>query len=86
MLGVLAAVSISLFAEGSHDEQRLREYIQEEPQADDACAHSGRDADIMLGDKFLLLFGEEYSQNGTHLLWLLILSCVPYGIIAYASA
>ena len=33
---------------------------------------------LIIGDRILSIFGEDYYRNATPLLWLLALSCIPY--------
>jgi O-antigen/teichoic acid export membrane protein len=80
VFGVMGAVTINLFAEGSHDQARLREYVKKSLKLMTLILIPAVTLTLLLGDKLLLAFGDEYSQNATHLLWLLILACVPAGL------
>jgi O-antigen/teichoic acid export membrane protein len=80
MLAVLSSVTISLFTEGSHDEQGMKEYVKKSLKLMSLILMPAVTLTLLLGDKLLLAFGQAYSENATHLLWLLVLSCVPAGI------
>jgi O-antigen/teichoic acid export membrane protein len=80
MHALLAAVTINLFAEGSYNQQRLREFVKKSLKLMTLILIPAVTLTLLLGDKLLLAFGQEYSHNATHLLWLLILSCVPLSI------
>ena len=74
------SVSMSLFAEGSHDKTKLK---QEVKQCFKLIAYILGPAVLLLllfGGKLLLLFGKPYSENGTHLLWVLALSAIPVSV------
>jgi O-antigen/teichoic acid export membrane protein len=80
VLTMLMAVTVNLFAEGSHEQARLREYVKKSLKLMTVILIPTVTLALLFGDKLLLVFGEEYSQNATHLLWLLILACVPAGV------
>jgi len=77
ILMVLNSVTINLFAEGAHDQARLREYVKKSLKLMALILIPAVTLVLLFGDKILLLFGEGYSRNATHLLWLMILSCAP---------
>ena len=77
---VVFAVTINLFAAGSNDPQRLKYYVKRSVKLMAVLLVPTITLTLLLGDKFLLAFGEGYSRNGTHLLWLLMLAAVPFGI------
>lgn len=80
LFAALGAVTINLFAEGSHDQQKLRDYVKKSLKLMTLILIPAVTLTLLLGDKLLLVFGEGYSQNATHLLWLLILSAVPVSV------
>jgi len=80
LIAVIYAVNINLFAEGSNDPQRLKYYVEKSLKLMALIIVPTIMLAVLLGDRFLLLFGEDYSSNATHLLWLLMLSAVPTGI------
>lgn len=80
ILQVLSSVTINLFAEGSHEQERLKEYVRKSLKLMALILMPTVALVLLLGDKLLLAFGEEYSQNATHLLWLLTLACVPASV------
>lgn len=77
---ILAAVTINLFAEGSHDQQKLREHVKKSLKLMTLILIPAVALILLVGDRLLLAFGEGYSRDATHLLWLLILSAVPLSI------
>ncbi len=80
IVSVLSGVTISLFAEGSHDRERLKEYIKKSLKLMALILVPVVALTLLAGRWILLVFGQEYSDNGTHLLWLLALTAVPLGI------
>ncbi len=82
IVSVLSGVTISLFAEGSHDRERLKEYIQKSLKLTAIILVPVVGLTLLLGSRILLVFGEAYSANATRLLWLLAASAVPLGINA----
>ncbi len=80
LLFIPTAISLSLWAEGSHNEDRL---VANAKRSLALCLLLLIPIILLilaLGDKLLLLFGEAYSQNGTTLLWLLAISILPASI------
>jgi len=84
MAGLLIAISgmtsFSLFAEGSHDEERLGVELRRSLKLVVLLLIPAIIAVFLLGDKILLLFGREYSTEGTQLLWLLAVAALPASI------
>lgn len=74
------AMSYSLFAEGSHDEGGIRRNIRRALLLSLLIVIAVMALIFALGDKVLLLFGREYSENATSLLWVLSLSAIPLTI------
>ncbi len=74
------AASLSLFAEGSYNEQQLGQQVRQSLKFILLLLIPTILIILFLGDKILLLFGTAYSQNATELLWLLALSALPLSI------
>ncbi len=74
------AISFSLFAEGSHDEKRLGDQVVKSFKLIMAILVPAVIVIILGGGYLLLLFGTEYSENATHLLWILAISALPLSI------
>ncbi len=78
LLGVIPmAVSLSLFAHGSHDAGQLVRYTYQSGRFVLLLLVPAIAAVFLLGGKVLLLFGKPYSEQGTSLLWVLALSALP---------
>jgi O-antigen/teichoic acid export membrane protein len=75
------AVNSSLFAEGSYEPQKLPSNIIKTIKFTLLLLIPAILLIVLLGDKLLLAFGKQYSQNATHLLWLLAFSSLPMAII-----
>jgi O-antigen/teichoic acid export membrane protein len=71
------AVSLSLFAHGSHNESELVDLTLASLKFSVGLLGIGIIAVLLLGGKLLLLFGKAYSIQGTELLWLLALASIP---------
>jgi O-antigen/teichoic acid export membrane protein len=71
------AVSLSLFAHGSHDEGQLVRDTVECGRFTIWLLVPAIGAIFLLGGRVLLLFGQPYSQQATRLLWILALSTLP---------
>ena len=82
--GVLAtiplATSMSLFAEGSYDEQRLGANTWRSLKLTFLILVPAAILMLVIADKLLLLFGSSYSESGTVLLRIVILSAFPIAI------
>jgi len=74
------AVSQSLFAEGSHFEDRLRENVMKSLKFTFLLLVPAVVVLILVGKWLLLAFGQSYSLNGLRLLWILSLSSLPSAI------
>ena len=72
------AISNSLFAEGSYDEEKIYAYLKKSLYLAFILVIPTTFIILTVGNKILLMFGKEYSENATHILWLLALSCIPY--------
>lgn len=80
LASVPIAVSASLFAEGSHDEERLASDTWRSLKLTFLILLPTVILVIAIADKVLLLFGVSYSQNGTTLLRILVFSAFPLAI------
>lgn len=80
LFGVSAAVSMSLFAEGSHDEGRLWHILKQSLKLTFFLLVPAVILIFAIADKLLILFGTPYSQSGTTLLRILAVSALPYAI------
>ena len=84
---VSQAVSYSLFAEGSHQEDQLALNSRKALKLLGLILPVAVLVIFAIGDKLLLLFGEAYAQEATKLLWVFALSTLPQGInFIYLSA
>jgi O-antigen/teichoic acid export membrane protein len=81
MAGLLSAIplatSLSLFAEGSYNEQQLQQNTTRSLKLISLLLLPAIVVIFLIGDKLLLLFGEAYSQNATTLLWVLAIASIP---------
>jgi O-antigen/teichoic acid export membrane protein len=75
------SLSFSLFAEGSNDQNGLRQQVVKSLKLIMLILIPSILLIILVGDKLLLLFGHAYSENATNLLRILALSALPYSII-----
>lgn len=71
------AVSLSLFAHGSHDDRELVELTFASLKFSLGLLGVAIAGVFLFGGKLLLLFGKAYSLQATELLWLLALSAIP---------
>jgi O-antigen/teichoic acid export membrane protein len=76
-----AAISLSLFAEGSYRDDLLWASTLKSIKICLVILPPPVLLIFGIGDKLLLLFGEAYAQNATTLLWILALSVLPLSII-----
>lgn len=74
------ATSFSLFAEGSHNNEQLGREIRRSLKLILVILIPAVVIVLLLGDKILLFFGKEYSENATRLLWILAISALPFSI------
>ncbi len=77
LLMIPVAIEISLFSEGAHQPEKLRLNVIKAIKFSLLILIPAIALFFLLGDKFLLLFGGEYSKNALELLWLLLLSTIP---------
>ena len=80
MFIIPSAVSQSLFAEGSHGEKDLREYIRNSFTFIYLLVIPAILAIFLVGDKLLMLFGGEYFKQGADLLRIFAISSLFLGI------
>jgi O-antigen/teichoic acid export membrane protein len=74
------SVSQSLFAEGSHSEENFAENVMKSIKFTFLLLVPAVAVLIVSAKWILLAFGESYSVNGLHLLWLLSFSSLPRAI------
>ena len=72
-----ASTSLSLFAEGSHNEKALGQYVRRSLKFSFLILAPLIILIFLIGDKILLLFGQAYSAEATKLLWVLAVSSLP---------
>lgn len=72
-----ASISLSLFAEGSHNEKGLGQYVRRSLKFSFLILVPLVILIFVIGDKILLLFGNVYSEEATKLLWILAVSSLP---------
>ena len=80
LFAIPAAVSQSLFVEGSHFEDKLRESVIKSLKFTFLLLVPAVIVLILLGKWLLLLFGQSYLLNALKLLWILSLSSLPLSI------
>ncbi len=80
LFAIPAAVSQSLFAEGSHFEDKLRENVTRSLKFTYLLLVPSVIVLILAGKWLLLAFGQSYSANGLYLLWVLSLSSLPLAL------
>lgn len=74
------AVSLSLFAHGSHDESELVRLTLASLRFSLVLLVVAVGLVFMVGGKLLLIFGKAYSVQATRLLWVLALSAIPIAV------
>ena len=86
LLAIPIGISQSLFAEGSHFEDKLRENSIKSLRFTFLLLVPAVILLVLAGKWLLLAFGQSYSANALHLLWILAISSLPSGInYIYAS-
>lgn len=80
LLMIPGAISLSLFAEGSHDSRRQKQDVGRSLKLIMFVLVPAMAVVFLAGDKILLVFGADYSENATRLLWVLAASALPAGI------
>ncbi len=80
LLAIPGAISTSLFAEGSHFEDKLRENVIKSVKFTFLLLVPAVILLVLVGKWLLLAFGQSYLANGLKLLWILAISSLPLGI------
>ncbi len=81
LLGAVgSSISLSLFAEGSHNAKELQIQMRRSLKFVLVILVPTVLLLMVLGEKLLLIFGRAYSESASHLLWVLIPSCLPLSI------
>ena len=80
LFAIPRGVASSLFAEGSHFEDKLRENVTKSIKFTFLLLVPAVILLILVGKWLLLAFGQSYSANALNLLWILALSSLPLGI------
>lgn len=78
---ISTAVNTSLFVEGSHKMSEFRASVIKSVKFVSLLLVPALVVIFLVGGKLLLLFGEDYSQHGTILLWLMSTTAIPYAVI-----
>jgi len=77
LFAIPLAVSQSLLAEGSHFEDKLKENVTRSLKFTYLLLVPAVIVLVLVGKWMLLAFGQNYSANALHLLWVLSLSALP---------
>jgi len=80
LFAIPRGVSQSLFAEGSHFEDRLKENVTKSLKFTYLLLIPAVIVLILVGKWVLLAFGQSYSPNALHLLWVLSVSSIPLAL------
>jgi len=80
LFAIPRAVSQSLFAEGSHFEDKLKENVTKSLKFTYLLLVPAVIVLVLVGKWVLLAFGQSYSLNALHLLWVLSLSSLPLAV------
>lgn len=80
LFAIPTAISNSLFAEGSRQDTNLSRDIKRSLKFLLVLVLPAAALLMAAGDKLLLVFGQEYSREGTRLLWLLSPSALPLSL------
>jgi O-antigen/teichoic acid export membrane protein len=84
MIALLSAIStgtsLSLFAEGSHDQAQLRSDLSRSIKFIFVLLIPAMIIMFLIGSRLLLVYGREYSDTGTRLLWILTASALPMSV------
>jgi len=80
LFAIPAAISTSLFAEGSHFEDKLKENVTKSVKFTYLLLVPAVIVLVLVGKWLLLAFGQNYSANALHLLWVLSLSSLPLAL------
>jgi O-antigen/teichoic acid export membrane protein len=82
LLAVTTAVATSLFAEGAHKEEALASNVRRSFKMAFVLLLPAVVAMLVVGDKLLLLFGKDYSQETTSVLRVVATSALPTTVTA----
>jgi len=80
LFAIPLAISMSLFAEGSHQEEILTRDVRKSLKLIVVLLLPAMVIMLVAGDKLILIFGKEYSLEGARLLWILAPSAIPLSI------
>lgn len=80
LLYIPRSVSFALFAEASHNAEKLGQYVNRSLKFSFSLLIPAIIIIFLVGDKILLLFGKGYSEQATQLLWILALSALPTAV------
>jgi O-antigen/teichoic acid export membrane protein len=80
LFAIPSAISISMFAEGSHQEGMLTREVRRSLKLIVILLLPAVVIMLAAGDKLLLVFGREYSVQGAKLLWVLAPSAIPVSV------
>jgi O-antigen/teichoic acid export membrane protein len=80
LFAIPGAISTSLFAEGSHFEDKLKENVTKSVKFTYLLLVPAVIVLVLVGKWLLLAFGQSYSANALHLLWVLSLSSLPLAL------
>jgi len=80
LFAIPGAISTSLFAEGSHFEDKLKENVTRSLKFTYLLLIPAAIVLVLVGKWLLLAFGQSYSANALHLLWVLSLSSLPLAL------
>jgi len=82
LLAIPGAVATSLFAEGSHQDQPLASNVARSFKAASVLLLPAVAVMLVAGDRLLLLFGRDYSQETTGVLRVVAASALPVAVTA----
>lgn len=80
LFAIPTATANSLFAEGSHRQTHLAGDVKRSLKLIAVIALPAAMFLLLAGDKLLLLFGRQYSEESTKVLWLLVPAIVPLSL------
>src|SRR5205085_2832990 len=82
LLAIPGAVAVSLFAEGSHKDESLASNVLRSVKVGSFLLLPAVVAMLVVGDKLLLIFGRDYSQETTSVLRVVATSALPVAVNA----
>ena len=80
MFIIPVSTSQSLYAEGSHDQEKLGREVRKSLKISLVLIVPALIIVLVLGDKIMWLFGRAYTENTTRLIWTIAVSVVPMSI------